>query len=49
MKCLEEYDSFDLKEKLFNEDNYVRTHFSGPSDERLCLFRVDVIDDRIYE
>lgn len=47
--ALEEYDSSELKEKLFNEDNYVRTHFSGPSDERLCIFRVDVLDYHIYE
>lgn len=47
--ALEEFDSFDLKERLYNEDNYVKTHFISPNDERLCIFRVDVIDYHIYE
>ena len=47
--ALEEFDSFDLKERLYNEDNYVKTHFSSPNDERLCIFRVDVIDYHIYD
>lgn len=47
--ALEEYDSYDLKERLYNEDNYVKTHFASPNDERLCIFRVDVLDYHIYE
>ena len=47
--ALEEFDAFELKEKLFNEDNYVRTHFSSSTDERLSIFRIDVIDYIIYE
>lgn len=47
--ALEEFDSFDLKERLYNEDNYVKTHFNSPNDERLCIFRVDVIDYHIYD
>ena len=47
--ALEEFDSFDLKERLYNEDNYVKTHFNSPNDERLCIFRVDVLDYHIYE
>lgn len=47
--ALEEFDSFDLKERLYNEDNYVKTHFISPNDERLCIFRVDVIDYHIYD
>ena len=47
--ALEEYDSYDLKERLYNEDNYVKTHFASPNDERLCIFRVDVLDYQIYE
>ena len=35
--------------KLFNEDNYVKTHFSSSTDEKLSIFRVDVIDYVIYE
>ena len=47
--ALEEFESNELKEKLFNEDNYVRTHFSSSTDEKLSIFRVDVIDYVIYE
>ena len=47
--ALEEFESSELKEKLFNEDNYVRTHFSSSTDEKLSIFRVDVIDYVIYE
>jgi uncharacterized pyridoxamine 5'-phosphate oxidase family protein len=47
--ALEEFDSYDLKERLYNEDNYVKTHFASPNDERLCIFRVDVLDYHIYE
>ena len=47
--ALEEFESFELKEKLFNEDNYVKTHFSSSTDEKLSIFRVDVIDYVIYE
>ena len=47
--ALEEFESFELKEKLFNEDNYVKTHFSSSTDEKLSIFRVDVIDYIIYE
>ena len=47
--ALEEFESKELKEKLFNEDNYVKTHFSSSTDERLSIFRIDVIDYIIYE
>ena len=47
--ALEEFESFELKEKLFNEDNYVKTHFSSSTDEKLSIFRVDIIDYVIYE
>ena len=47
--ALEELESSELKEKLFNEDNYVKTHFSSSTDEKLSIFRVDVIDYVIYE
>ena len=47
--ALEEFESFELKEKLFNEDNYVKTHFSSSTDEKVSSFRVDIIDYVIYE